>query len=89
MICDGCEFKKDCDINGREQCEDYNKPQTNFQRITQSEEVLAEFIADKCNEVVDWILHEMDEHAGNIDQDDYWYRADVLVEWLKQESDTE
>ena len=61
--------------------------QTNFDRITQSEESLAEWIADKCNEAVDWILHEMDEHAGNIDQDDYWYRADVLVEWLKQESE--
>ena len=47
-------------------------------------EQLAEFLADQCNDVVDFILRETDEQAGNIEPDDYWYRQDVIVEWLKQ-----
>ena len=47
-------------------------------------EQLAEYLADKFNEVVDFILHEVDENAEDIEPDDYWYRQDVIVEWLKQ-----
>ena len=45
---------------------------------------LAEYLADKFNEVVDFVLHEVDEKAEDIEPDDYWYRQDVIVEWLKQ-----
>ena len=47
-------------------------------------EQLAEYLADKFNEVVDFVLHEVDENAEDIEPDDYWYRQDVIVEWLKQ-----
>ena len=47
-------------------------------------EQLAEFLADQYNDVVDFILREVDEHAGDIDPDDYWYRQGVVAEWLKQ-----
>ena len=69
-----------------EQCRNVaHKPMTNEEYLRScTTEQLAEFLADRCNETVDWILHEMDEHAGNIDQDDYWYRQDAFVEWLKQ-----
>ena len=61
------------------------KPLTNEEWLrTASTEQLAEFLADKCNEAVDWILYEVDEHAGKIDPDDYWYRKDAFVEWLKE-----
>ena len=63
----------------------WEREQTNKEWIqSATTEQLAEFLADKCNEAVDWILYEVDEHAGNIDQDDYWYRKDAFVEWLKQ-----
>ena len=61
------------------------KPMTNEQWLKQANtEQLAEFLADKFNEVVDFILHEVDENAEDIEPDDYWYRQDVVAEWLKQ-----
>lgn len=63
----------------------YYVPMTNEEWIRQaSTEQLAEFLADKCNEVVDFVLHEVDENAEDIEPDDYWYRQDAFVEWLKQ-----
>lgn len=47
MTCKGCEFIKECRESGAElqTCKRY-KPKTNFDRITDSPEKLAEFIAD-------------------------------------------
>ena len=60
-------------------------PMTNEEWLKSlSTKELAEFLADKCNEVVDFVLHEVDENAEDIEPDDYWYRQDVIVEWLKQ-----
>ena len=61
------------------------KPMTNEQWLRSlNSEQLAEYLADKFNEVVDFVLHEVDENAEDIEPDDYWYRQDVMVEWLKQ-----
>lgn len=63
----------------------WERPQTNKEWIqSATTEQLAEFLADKCNEVADFILHEADEHGEDFDQDEYWYRQDAFVEWLKQ-----
>ena len=59
--------------------------QTNEEHLKScNTEQLAEYLADKFNEVVDFVLHEVDENAEDIEPDDYWYRQDVIVEWLKQ-----
>ena len=47
-------------------------------------EQLAEFLADKCNEVVETVLSDASCDIGDIDNDDYWYRRSNFVEWLKQ-----
>ena len=47
-------------------------------------EQLAEFLADKCNEVVDTVLSDASCDIDDIDNDDYWYRQADFVEWLKQ-----
>jgi hypothetical protein len=47
-------------------------------------EQLAEFLADKCNEVVETVLSDASCDIGDIDNDDYWYRRADFVEWLKQ-----
>ena len=61
------------------------KPMTNEEWLRKcTTEQLAEYLADKFNEVVDFVLHEVDENAEDIEPDDYWYRQDVIVEWLKQ-----
>ena len=61
------------------------EPMTNEEYVRScTSEQLAEFLADQCNEVVEFILNEVDEHAGNIEPDDYWYRQDVVAEWLKK-----
>ena len=79
MICDGCEFKKDCDINGREKCMDY-KPQTNFDRITASEEALAEWLhREVCTECYQCNIDKC-PYKGFDSQEDW-------LEWLKQESE--
>ena len=50
-----------------------------------STEEKAEWIADKSNEIISWILAEVDEHDGEyIDEDDYWQKKSDVVEWLKQ-----
>ena len=60
-------------------------PMTNEQWLRSlNTEELAEFLADQCNDVVDFILRETDEQAGNIEPDDYWYRKDAFVEWLNR-----
>ena len=77
-------LRPDCELLG---CNFYKpkKEQTNEEWLKSlNTEQLAEFLADKCNEVVDFILHEADEHGEDFDQDDYWYRQDAFVEWLKQ-----
>jgi hypothetical protein len=49
-----------------------------------STEELAEFLADKCNEVVDTVLYDASCNIDYVDQDDYWYRKTDFVEWLKE-----
>ena len=49
-----------------------------------STEELAEFLADKCNEVVDTVLSDASCNIDDADQDDYWYRKTDFVEWLKE-----
>ncbi len=51
---------------------------------TATTEQLAEFLADKCNEVVDTVLSDASCDIDDIDNDDYWYRQADFVEWLKQ-----
>ena len=59
--------------------------QTNEEWIhTLNTEQLAEFLADKCNEVVETVLSDESCYIGDIDNDDYWYRRADFVEWLKQ-----
>lgn len=94
LSCPQCGFPKirDCG-NGLYQCDDCgthfdkneNIVQTNEQYIhSLNTEQLAEYLADKFNEVVDFVLHEVDENAGDIEPDDYWYRQSVVAEWLKE-----
>lgn len=47
-------------------------------------EQLAEFLADKCNEVVYTVLSDASCNIDDADQDDYWYRKTDFVEWLKE-----
>jgi hypothetical protein len=72
-------------------CSDYEpkeqieKPMTNEEWIKSANtEQLAEFLADKCNEVVETVLSDASCDIGDIDNDDYWYRRADFVEWLKQ-----
>ena len=69
------------------------KPMTNEEWLrSATTEQLAEFLADKCNEVVETVLSDASCDIGDIDNDDYWYRQADFVEWLKQPhngSDTE
>jgi RecJ-like exonuclease len=61
------------------------KPHTNEEWIhTLNTEQLAEFLADKCNEVVETVLSDASCDICDIDNDDYWYRRADFVEWLKQ-----
>ena len=61
------------------------KPMTEQEYIqTCNTEQLAEFLADKCNEVVETVLSDASCDIGYIDNDDYWYRRADFVEWLKQ-----
>ena len=87
--CDDCKFVDNCVDYGWDGCKKFtptpSEPMTNEEWIKQcTTEQLAEFLADKCNEVVDFVLHEVDENAGDIEPDDYWYRQSVVAEWLKQ-----
>ena len=52
-------------------------------------EQLAEFLADKYNEVVDTVLSDESCIIDDADQDDYWYRKVDIVEWLKKPHDVE
>ena len=62
-----------------------SEPQTNEEWLrTATTEQLAEFLADKCNEVVETVLSDASCDIGDIDNDDYWYRRADFVEWLKQ-----
>ena len=101
--CDDCMFGEECTDYGWEMCRKFtpipNKPLTNFQRITQTEKTLAEFI---------YCLQEgFDYYAGNGAKKISQYAMedtnnknhvelihgnrdfDELMEWLKQENDTE
>ena len=83
--CVGCRHINNClgDCVGYEKVKPHEQTNEEWLRSCTTEQ-LAEFLADKCNEAVDWILYEVDEHAGNIEPDDYWYRKDAFVEWLKE-----
>lgn len=61
------------------------EPMTNEEWLKQcTTEQLAEFLADKCNEVVETVLSDASCDIGDIDNDDYWYRQADFVEWLKE-----
>ena len=81
-------LREQCDCEWTMRCSRYvpkEYKQTNEEWLRSlNTEQLAEFLADQCNDVVDFILRETDEQAGNIEPDDYWYRQDEFVEWLKQ-----
>ena len=62
------------------------KPQTNFQRITESEEVLAEWLDSKfdyCQSVWCW---QCDKCKWDETHEDCLSDKDKWLEWLKQES---
>ena len=64
------------------------EPLTNEEWLKQcTTEQLAEFLADKCNEVVETVLSDASCDIGDIDNDDYWYRQADFVEWLKEKHD--
>ena len=61
------------------------EPMTNEEWLhTLNTEQLAEFLADKCNEVVETVLSDASCDIGDIDNDDYWYRQADFVAWLKE-----
>ena len=63
----------------------WEREQTNKEWIqSATTEQLAEFLADKCNEVVDTVLSDASCIIDDADQDDYWYRKNDFVEWLKE-----
>ena len=63
----------------------WEREQTNKEWIqSATTEELAEFLADKCNEVVDTVLSDASCIIDDADQDDYWYRKTDFVEWLKE-----
>ena len=78
--CDNCKFALECVDYGWDGCKKFTpmpkQPQTNFQRITQNEKTLEEFIcADMdCAYCVGY---------GGCERN-----KDSLVAWLKRESDT-
>ena len=78
MICDRCKHAPNCPakemFGGAKRCSGF-KRQTNFQRITQSEEVLAEFLDDIPQEIINPLYGVPTKKRA--------------LEWLKQESDTE
>lgn len=66
----------------------YYVPFTNEEWLKRcTTEQLAEFLADKCNEVVETVLSDASCDIGDIDNDDYWYRQADFVEWLKEKHD--
>ena len=66
-------------------CNGTGEQQTNEEWIKSLKtEELAEFLADKCNEVVDTVLSDASCNIDDADQDDYWYRKTDFVEWLKE-----
>lgn len=92
--CDDCKFGEECGDYGWEMCKKFTpipkQPQTNFQRITESEEVLAEFIVKAC------MIAEQDQACSLLDvykramSTDYKlnvFLTKELIEWLKQESE--
>ena len=60
------------------------QPQTNFDRITQSPESLAEWVTDL--ESFDFCIHCCPKYYEECDST---MCKEMMVEWLKQESDTE
>jgi hypothetical protein len=66
------------------------EPQTNEEWLRScTTEQLAEWLADKFNEVVDVVLSDASCIIDDADQDDYWYRQVDIVEWLKKPHDVE
>ena len=89
MKCPRCKFYNIC--KGRlnetvENCVRFKSvEQTNEEYLRSlNTEQLAEFLADKCNEVVETVLSDASCDIGDIDNDDYWYRRADFAEWLKQ-----
>jgi hypothetical protein len=87
--CDDCKFKESCVDYGWDGCKKFtqkaSEQMTNEEWIKSANtEQLAEFLADKCNEVVETVLSDASCDIGDIDSDDYWYRRADFVEWLKQ-----
>ena len=87
--CDECKFCDICIDYGWENCQKYTPApkteQTNEEWIhSLTTEQLAEWIADKSNEIIGWIISEVDEHDGYIDEDNYWQKKSDVLEWLKE-----
>ena len=89
MKCPRCKFYNIC--KGRlnetvENCVRFKSVEQNNEEWLKSmnTEQLAEFLADKCNEVVETVLSDASCDIGDIDNDDYWYRQADFVEWLKE-----
>ena len=47
-------------------------------------EQLAEWIADKSNEIISWIICEVIKNECDVDEEDYWQKKSDVLEWLKQ-----
>ena len=88
--CESCRYGGNCDKEWRYSkltypCEKYDKVQTNEEWIkSMNTEQLAEFLADKCNEVKDEVLYAVWETNNNIDDDEIYYRQSDFVDWLKE-----
>ena len=73
-----------------EYCKNVPKPQTNFDRITQSEEALAEYLAKNgtlrpCG--YDMACDEKCQHYKKCLSDNVPSDYEIFLAWLKQESD--
>ena len=88
IYCKDCEHFDKCVRGYMPDCPVYYPKKgimTNEEWLKQcTTEQLAEFLADKCNEVVETVLSDASCDIGDIDNDDYWYRQADFVEWLKE-----
>lgn len=76
-----CEMKKGYGCTLGSPCP-HQKPLTNFERITESPEALAAFIADVCYGLLDDVW----SNGGDTSCDYPETEKNYWVEWLKQES---
>ena len=87
-LCADCVSKEQCDGEWTTNCASYVPKE---HKLTEQEwlqtattEQLAEWIVDKSNEIISWIICEVIENECDVDEDDYWQKKSDVVEWLKQ-----